>query len=237
MASRTQLLKNTPATSLRLAATGNLNNTTKTVDVTVNNSGSKAFLVGDIVSAFKESEGVVRPDQDAAARLGVVNSRSNTKINVTWGVLGTPVTAITGRAALGLAQRGGGITDVELGEDETADDNSVSVTGLTKTLAVTDSGIVQRVSKDANVTTLPAVAPGLTYIFVNDGDAAGSVGFSISPAAADHIDGGLLGVGVVNKDLINTKATSHPGDTVVLVGGAANTWNVARISGTFDKEA
>ena len=237
MASRTQLLKNTPATSLRLAKDGDLNNTTKTVDVTVNNSGSKAFLVGDIVSAFKEAEGVTRPDQDAAARLGVVNSRSNTKINVTWGVLGTPVTAITARATIGLAQRGGGATDVELGEDETADDNSVSVTATTKTLAVTDSGVVQRVSKDAAVVTLPAVAPGLTYIFVNDGDAAGSVGFSISPAAADHIDGGLLGVGVVNKDLINTKATANPGDTVVLVGGAANTWNVARISGTFAKEA
>lgn len=113
----------------------------------------------------------------------------------------------------------------------------MSVTGTSKTLAVTDSGVVQRVSRDTAVITLPAVAPGLTYIFVNDGDAAGSVGFSISPAAADHIDGGLLGVGVVNKDLINTKATANPSDTVVLVGGAANTWNIARISGVFAKEA
>lgn len=216
-------------------ATGELNNTTKNIQVTANNSGSHAFALGDIVAAWDKAA-YATADLDPNARLGIVTARSNTKVTVTWGVLGTPIVAITGRASLGLAQRGN-TADLDLNVDETAGDNSVLVQAATKTLAVTDSGVPQRVSFDGAVITLPAVAPGLVYAFVNDGDAVGSVGFSISPAAADHIDGGLLGVGVVNKDLINTKATAKPGDTVVLIGGAANTWNVLRISGTFAKEA
>lgn len=234
--SRLALLKAVSAETFRLAATGELNNTTKSVEVDVTNSGKYAFLVDDLVTAFAEGT-YATPDLDPNARIGKVTARSNTKVTITWGVLGTPITAITGRPTIGLVQRGGGTSKVELGEDETSDDNSVLLQAATLTVAAADSGVPTRISYDGAVVTLPTSAPGLTYEFINDGNAEGAVGFSISPAAADSIIGGKLGAASANKDVINTKATAKPGDVLKVVGGAANTWVITRIAGVFAREA
>lgn len=236
MASRKQLLKAVKATSFRTATSGDLNNTTKNVEVNVTNSGKYAFLIGDIVVAFNETS-YATPDLDPSAQVAIVTARSNTKITISRGQLGTPVTAIAGRATIGLVQRGGGAGDLELGESGEADNNAVLLQAATLTKAVADSGVDTLISFDGAVVTLPAVAPGLTYDFVNDGTVLGNVGFSISPAAADKIDGGGLGASVANKDVINTKATAKPGDRLRVTGGAANTWVISKISGVFAREA
>lgn len=230
-----QLLKGVDAKTFTKGLTGELNNTTKSTVVNANNSGSRAFQVNDVVAAFNQNS-YATPDLDPAARLGVVTARSNTKVTVTWGVLGTPITAISGVPTLGFAQRGPVRVGLGLGVDETAGDASVQVTA-NKTLAAVDSGVVQRVGLDGAVITLPSVAPGLTYIFVNDSAAIGAVGFSVSPAAADLIQGGGLASPVANKDLINTKATANPGDTLIITGGAATTWDVVKSSGVWAREA
>lgn len=116
-----------------------------------------------------------------------------------------------------------------------------------KTLDADQVGFVQNVTVDAVVFTLPSVGPGLNYTIRNAGDAAtgtpagaaadGSALVTISPAAADKIQGGVSGTATANKDLINTKATSRVGDEVVLVGGATTAWSVVGIKGVWAREA
>ena len=66
--SRLQLLKSVLPTTFRKAATGDLNNTTKTVGIDVNNSGKYAFQKNDIVTAFNETT-YATPDLDPNARM------------------------------------------------------------------------------------------------------------------------------------------------------------------------
>lgn len=118
---------------------------------------------------------------------------------------------------------------------------SVSVTG-NKTLAAVDSGIVQKIAADAVVITLPSTAVGLYFIVEVAGKPAGgtpgsgsnkSVGFAVSPAAADGITGGSLATPVINKDLLYAKSTSTVGARLAIVGtGTAGTgaWIVTEIS-------
>lgn len=112
------------------------------------------------------------------------------------------------------------------------------------TLAAVDSGVVQKVSEDALVFSLPSTAAGLTYVFENAGDISNlpagaggneTVGFAISPAAADGISGGGLATPVINKDLLYAKATSVVGERITLVGtGVAGTaaWIIQEICPT-----
>lgn len=121
------------------------------------------------------------------------------------------------------------------------DVKSVLVTG-NKTLAAVDSGVVQKVARDGVVFTLPSTAAGLRFVFEVAGDnenlpaGAGSnksVGFSVSPAAADGISGGGLATPVVNKDLVYEKDTSVVGERLILAGsGSAGTaaWLIEEIS-------
>ncbi|MBM4644769.1 hypothetical protein GS464_20220 [Rhodococcus hoagii] len=105
-----------------------------------------------------------------------------------------------------------------------------------KTVAAADSGVVQNVTKDAVVVTLPATAAGLTVTIRNGGKADGQVGFSISPNSADKIQGyGLTSAD--NKDVINTKATARAGDEITLVGDGVDGWFVQNATGVFDREA
>lgn len=112
-----------------------------------------------------------------------------------------------------------------------------------KTLAAVDTGVVQKVIADGVVFTLPSTAAGLTFVFevagkpvTNGPVGSGSnktVGFSVSPAAADGITGGSLATPVINKDLVYAKAASQIGARLVLVGtGTAGTgaWIVQEIS-------
>jgi hypothetical protein len=103
------------------------------------------------------------------------------------------------------------------------------------TMTAADSGIVTYVDTDAKVITLPSTAVGLTFTIVNAG-ADGAVGVSISPAAADKIQGAGLSA-ADNKDLINTKATAKKGDAVTLVGDGADGWFIQSMHGTWAREA
>lgn len=89
-----------------------------------------------------------------------------------------------------------------------------------KTLDIEDNGKVFFVDTDAVVITLPAVATPVNCKIVNIG-AFGTVKLSISPQAADKVQGPDL-PGTDNTDHTNTKATARRGDFVALVTGDAN---------------
>lgn len=127
-------------------------------------------------------------------------------------------------------------------------EQTVDVTA-NKTLTADDCGVVQVVKGDF-IVTLPATAAGLTFIIENGGTPItnGPVGASqgnesavvtVNPQAADGISG-LGSAAVINKDVVNTKATSKVGDRLVVVGsGVAGTaaYCVQGVSGTWDREA
>ena len=85
------------------------------------------------------------------------------------------------------------------------------------------------------VFTLPSIAVGNVYTFVNTG-ADGQNNLTISP---DSIDGILyLGGLVDNKDLINTLATSKVGDYVTIASlNSTVFWTVVDVQGVWAKEA
>ena len=99
----------------------------------------------------------------------------------------------------------------------------------------TDSG-KQFISKtNCVVFTLPAIATGEVYTFINTA-ADGINDLSISPNSSDGIM--YLGTKVDNKDLINTQATSKQGDFVVLVSlEETGAWQVSSIKGIWAKES
>lgn len=118
-----------------------------------------------------------------------------------------------------------------------------------KTLTAADSGIVQNVIKDGVVISLPASANSLVFTVRNGGQAPtnaalgavsdGSAGVSVSPVSADGITGNGF-TAAVNKDAINTKATSRVGDEITLVGTGttgATGYIVANVKGTWAREA
>lgn len=114
------------------------------------------------------------------------------------------------------------------------------------TLTLADCGIVQNVRTDGVVLTLPATAAGTVFIIRNGGaqvsggpagtGANGSVGVSVSPAAADKIQGNGF-TAADNKDAINTKATSQVGDEICLVGDGVDGYNIQYVIGTWAREA
>ena len=81
------------------------------------------------------------------------------------------------------------------------------------TVTTSDSGKTFVSSTDGVVFTLPAIAIGYSFKFVNNAP-DGANALTISPAAADGIT--YAGSSTDNKDLINTKATSKQGDYVVI---------------------
>ena len=103
------------------------------------------------------------------------------------------------------------------------------------TLVAADVGKLIKVVTDGVVITLPSTVVGYTYTFVNYGE-DGTVGFNISPAAADKV----FGAGITsadNKDYINTKITAQKGDLVTIVGDGVDGWLVTRQVGTWAREA
>jgi len=114
------------------------------------------------------------------------------------------------------------------------------------TLRVEDSGRTFMVATDALTITLPSTVIGVEYTFMNSG-ADGNNIITVSPAAADGISGTVtlaatvvVLAGVVDKDLINTKATSITGDTATIVGtGTAGTsaWLLKGSTGIWAAEA
>jgi hypothetical protein len=103
------------------------------------------------------------------------------------------------------------------------------------TLTTGDSGKTFVSATDGVVFTLPAIATGAVYKFVNAAE-DGTNTLTISPNASDGIQ--YAGSATDDKDLINTKATSKQGDYVVIASldSTAN-WSVTEVRGTFAKES
>ena len=103
------------------------------------------------------------------------------------------------------------------------------------TLTTGDSGKTFVSATDGVVFTLPAIATGAVYKFVNAAE-DGTNTLTISPNASDGIQ--YAGSATDDKDLINTKATSKKGDYVVIASLDGTTaWQVTQVRGTFAKES
>ena len=103
------------------------------------------------------------------------------------------------------------------------------------TLTAADSGKTFVSATDGVVFTLPAIATGAVYKFVNAAE-DGTNTLTISPNASDGIE--YAGSKVDDKDVINTKATSKQGDFIVIASLSSTThWSVTSVRGTFAKES
>ena len=103
------------------------------------------------------------------------------------------------------------------------------------TVTTGDSGKTFVSSTDGVVFTLPAIAIGYSFKFVNNAP-DGTNALTLSPNASDGIT--YAGSSTDNKDLINTKATSKQGDFVVISSLDGTTaWQVTQVRGTFAKES
>ena len=103
------------------------------------------------------------------------------------------------------------------------------------TVTTGDSGKTFVSATDGVVFTLPAIATGAVFKFVNAAE-DGTNTLTISPNASDGIQ--YAGSATDDKDLINTKSTSKQGDYVVIASldSTAN-WSVTEVRGTFAKES
>jgi len=101
---------------------------------------------------------------------------------------------------------------------------------------VTDSGKLFSSTLDGITFTLPSIASGEVYTFINTAE-DGQAAMNISPAAADGIV--YAGSGTDDKDVINTKATSKKGDFIKIKSSEAGTvaWQVVDVRGIWAKEA
>ena len=103
------------------------------------------------------------------------------------------------------------------------------------TLTAADSGKTFVSATDGVVFTLPAIATGAVFKFVNAAE-DGTNTLTISPNASDGIQ--YAGSATDDKDLINTKATSKQGDYVVIASLDSTTnWSVTEVRGVFAKES
>ena len=99
----------------------------------------------------------------------------------------------------------------------------------------TDSGKTFTSKTNGMVFTLPAIAIGNVFTFVNTAPDATNT-FTVSPNSSD----GILYVGSLtdNKDVINTQATSKVGDYIVCASlNSTAHWTVVAVQGVFAKEA
>ena len=99
----------------------------------------------------------------------------------------------------------------------------------------TDSGKTFLSNTKDVVFTLPAIAVGNVFTFINTG-ADGQNNLTISPNSSD----GILYVGglVDDKDLINTQATSKVGDYVKIAAlNSTAHWTVVEAQGVWAKES
>ena len=100
-------------------------------------------------------------------------------------------------------------------------------------VTTTDGGKVFSSVLDGMVYTLPAIAIGNTFTFINLGD-DGDAKLSVSPASADGIT--WAGAESDDSDLINTKATQKKGDYAVIASFTAIvTWQVPAARGIWAK--
>lgn len=103
-----------------------------------------------------------------------------------------------------------------------------------KTLDDGDCGVIQNVTVDAKIVTLPATVVGYSYT-IRNGGADGTVAVTVSPNASDKIFGNGF-TATDNKDAINTKATAKKGDYIKLVGDGVNGWMITEVAGIWARE-
>lgn len=120
--------------------------------------------------------------------------------------------------------------------------------GAAYTVTAADGDCVIQTATDNAVITLPDAATansGLRLTVQNTG-ADGAAKVSISPHSSDGIFGGVHGAaggdlvsfsGTVNKDAINTKATTKLGDYLVLMSDGSTGWFVIGGKGVWASEA
>ena len=103
------------------------------------------------------------------------------------------------------------------------------------TVLTSDSGKTFVSETDGVVFTLPAIAIGYSFKFVNNAP-DGANALTLSPNASDGIT--YAGSSTDDKDLIYTKATSKQGDFVVISSlDGTGAWQVTQVRGTFAKES
>ena len=117
---------------------------------------------------------------------------------------------------------------------------------LDKELKLSDSAQDQNIATDAKTFTLPLIATemlGAPYHFRNTG-ADGAIALTISPNALDAIHGTVansaadsVASGVVNKNIVLTKATANKGDYITLIPVALTEWYIAGGVGIWASEA
>ena len=99
----------------------------------------------------------------------------------------------------------------------------------------TDSGKTFTSKTDGMVFTLPAIAIGNVFTFVNTAPDATNT-FTISPNSSDGIL--YLGGLVDDKDVINTQSTSKVGDYVTIASlNSTVFWTVVDVQGVWAKES
>lgn len=118
-------------------------------------------------------------------------------------------------------------------------DSFLNYSSTTKTddytvIITTDSGTVFDIATDAKTFTLPGIAVGNTFTFINSGE-DGAVLVTISPNASDGIT--YAGSSTDDKDLLNTKATANKRDfaTIWAMNGDVTAWQVPNARGIWAK--
>jgi hypothetical protein len=124
--------------------------------------------------------------------------------------------------------------------------NSQNTITASTTLTEADAGKSFNIATDALVVTLPLIEAdsiGMEFTFRNTG-ADGANIITLSPASADGINGTIansaadsVASGVVNKDLINTKATANNGDWVKLRAVSTTKWYIEGGVGIWASQA
>jgi len=114
------------------------------------------------------------------------------------------------------------------------------------TLRKEDSGNTYNIATDAKTFELPAITAGnlgMQFTFRNTG-ANGAVALTVSPASTDGINGTIANAaadstasGVVNKNIVNTKATAKNGDYITVTAVALTKWYITGGVGIWASEA
>lgn len=117
---------------------------------------------------------------------------------------------------------------------------------VSKELSLSDSAQDQNIATDAKVFTLPLITEqmlGAPYTFRNVG-ADAAIALTVSPNALDAVHGTVANAaadsvasGVVNKNIVLTKATANKGDYITLVPVALTEWYIAGGVGIWASES
>lgn len=115
-----------------------------------------------------------------------------------------------------------------------------------KTVIVGESGQEFNIATDALVMTLPLITAsnlGMSFLFRNTG-ADGNNLITLAPNALDAFHGTIANAaadsvagGVVDKDFVNTKATSNKSDWIRVTATALTEWSVTGGVGIWASEA